>query len=347
MKLTLQQIAEQVAGHVRPESAQDKQITGLAAADDAGPADLTFFGNAKYLKKVRESQAGAVLVPLDMSEELPQAVVRVENPSYAFSQLLEAFSPPVVEPDPGVHPSAVIGDEAEVPASCRIGANAVIGPRVTLGENTVIHANVTIGESAVLGRDCQIYSGATIREHCRLGDRVIIHCGAVIGSDGFGFELVRGRHQKIPQRGIVRVDDDVEIGANTTIDRARFGKTWIQEGVKIDNLVQIAHNVVVGKHSVIVSQAGVSGSTRLGQYVTLAGQVGVIGHLEIGDQAVIAAQSGISKSVPPQQIMFGSPAQPMREAKKAVANVNRLPRLIERVRELETQLKELKETLEK
>ncbi len=340
LKIALSEIAKKIGGQVDPAHG-DVIITGLAAADEAGPGDLTFFGNPKYLKKVQESAAGAILVPNDCQDAFSQPVVRVENPSYAFSRLLEEFSPPRIEPQPGRHSSAVIADNAVVPASCHLGAGAVIEARARLGENCVIRANVTIGENAVLGDDCLVHSGVQIREHCQIGARVIIHCGAVIGSDGFGFELVEGRHRKIPQRGIVRIDDDVEIGANTTIDRARFGRTWIQEGVKIDNLVQVAHNVVIGKHSIIVSQSGISGSSKLGQYVTLAGQSGIVGHLEIGDQAIVAAQSGVSKSIPPKQVVFGSPAQPMNDAKRSLAHVKRLPKMLERLRDLEERLARL------
>ena len=185
----------------------------------------------------------------------------------------------------------------------------------------------------------------TIGARCLVGDRVIIHSGAVVGSDGFGFEFAGGRHVKIPQTGIVQVDDDVEIGANTTIDRARFGRTWIQQGTKIDNLVQIAHNVVVGKHCILVSQAGISGSTRLGNYVTLAGQVGIVGHIEIGDQAIVAAKSGVSKSVPPKEVFFGYPATPIKEQKEQLACIARLPKLYARVKKLEQVLDSQKKTL--
>jgi UDP-3-O-[3-hydroxymyristoyl] glucosamine N-acyltransferase len=182
---------------------------------------------------------------------------------------------------------------------------------------------------------CKIHPNVTIRENSVIGNRVMIHSGAVIGGDGFGYEFSGGRHIKIPQTGIVQIDDDVEIGSNTTIDRARFGKTWIQEGTKIDNLVQIAHNVVIGKHSVIVSQAGISGSTRLGQYVTLAGQVGLVGHLEIGDQVIVGAQAGVSKNIPAKEIWLGSPGTPMQEQKEKFANINRLPKLFARVKKIE------------
>jgi UDP-3-O-[3-hydroxymyristoyl] glucosamine N-acyltransferase len=201
----------------------------------------------------------------------------------------------------------------------------------------VIGAGSYIGHESMIGASCLIYANVTVRERTRIGARVIIHSGAVIGADGFGFEFVDGHYQKIPQIGIVQIDDDAEIGANTTIDRARFGRTWIQEGVKIDNLVQIAHNVIIGKHSIIAAQTGISGSTRVGEKVMMAGQVGVIGHLTIDDNTIIAAQSGISKDLP-GGAWFGSPAVPLSEAKRQIAWTHRLGKLFDRVKAIEKKL---------
>jgi UDP-3-O-[3-hydroxymyristoyl] glucosamine N-acyltransferase len=214
----------------------------------------------------------------------------------------------------------------------------VIEDDVVVGEGTTIEAHSFIGEGTRIGKGCHIYPGVVIREYTEIGDRVIIHSGAVIGADGFGYELRDGRHEKVPQRGIVQIDQDVEIGANTTIDRGRFDRTWIQEGVKIDNLVQIGHNVVVGAHSIIVAQAGISGSTVLGRYVTIAGQAGLTGHLEVGDGATIAAQSGVAKNVPARAVLAGRHAMPLRESLKVEAALRRLPELLERVRDLEKKL---------
>jgi UDP-3-O-[3-hydroxymyristoyl] glucosamine N-acyltransferase len=214
---------------------------------------------------------------------------------------------------------------------------AVIEAGARVGDDAVIGAGSYIGHDTVIGAACLIYPRVTIRERSRIGSRVIIHSGVVIGADGFGFEFVENRHKKIPQLGIVQIDDDVEIGANTTVDRARFGRTWIQQGVKIDNLVQIAHNVVIGKNSVIAAQTGISGSTRVGEYVQMAGQVGIVGHVEIADGSRIAAQSGVSKSIP-GGTWFGYPAMPMPEARRQIAWVRRLGKLFERVKEIERKL---------
>jgi len=324
-----------VRGQLGSQSGGEKKIRGVAAVAEAEEGQLTFFGNAKYLQQLKASRATAVLVPMDFAEDIPAVTIRVENPSLAFSHLLAMFGPPPVRFVPGVHPTAVLGKNVVLGDHVSIQPYAVIEEGAQIGAHTVIGAHGYIGHEAIVGRDCQLAPRVTIGARCLLGDRVIVHSGAVLGSDGFGFELDGGRHVKIPQSGIVQIENDVEIGANVTIDRARFGRTWIQEGTKIDNLVQIAHNVVVGKHCILVSQAGISGSTRLGNYVTLAGQVGVVGHIEIGDQAIIAAKSGVSKNVPPKEVFFGYPATPMKEQKEQLACIGRLPKLYSRVRKLE------------
>jgi len=334
-QLTVQELAALVGGQFVSADDGGRTITGAAALADAGEGHCTFFGNAKYLPQLKASRATAALVPLDFSEPISPVAIRVENPSLAFARVLETFAPAPIYFAPGVHPTAVVGRDVVLGENVSIQPFAVIEDGARIGANSVLGAHAYIGHAASLGADCHLAPRVTIGARCVLGNRVIIHSGAVLGSDGFGFEFAAGRHVKIPQTGIVQVDDDVEIGANVTIDRARFGRTWIQEGTKIDNLVQIAHNVVVGKHCIIVSQTGISGSTRLGNYVTLAGQVGVVGHIEIGDQTVVAAQSGVSKSLAPKQIVFGYPAMPLREAKEQLAYIGRLPKLYARVKALE------------
>jgi UDP-3-O-[3-hydroxymyristoyl] glucosamine N-acyltransferase len=274
-------------------------------------------------------------VARDFSEPIAPIAIQVENASLAFAQLLEKFAPPPVRFAPGVHPSAVVSPDAVIGEGVSIQPFAVIEAGARIGAGSVIGAHGYVGQHAEVGEHTHLASRVTIGARCIVGSRVIIHSGAVLGSDGFGFELSEGRHVKIPQTGIVQVDNDVEIGANVTIDRARFGRTWIGEGTKIDNLVQIAHNVVIGKHCLIVSQTGISGSTRIGDYVTLAGQVGVVGHIEIGDRTIVAAQSGVSKSLPPGSTVFGTPAIPMRESKERFAFLARLPKLFARVKALE------------
>jgi len=238
---------------------------------------------------------------------------------------------------PGIHPTAAVDPSAQLGERVSIQPHAVIEAGVTIGDDTIIGAGSYVGHETMIGSSCLIYPLVTIRERSRIGSRVIIHSGAVIGADGFGFEVVDSRQQKIQQLGIVQIDDDVEIGANTTIDRARFGRTWIQEGAKIDNLVQIAHNVVIGKNTVIAAQTGIAGSVRIGQRVLIGGQVGIIGHIEIGDNTAIGAQSGISKSTQ-GGAWFGSPAVPLAEAKQQIAWVHRLGKLFARVKEIEKKL---------
>jgi UDP-3-O-[3-hydroxymyristoyl] glucosamine N-acyltransferase len=335
VEFTVQELAAFIGGQFAVEADGSRKIAGVAAIGDAGEGHVTFFGNPKYLPQLKTSRATAALVPLGFSESILPIAIRVENPSLAFSRLHERFSPPPPRFAPGVHPTAVLGSGVILGEDVSIQPFTVIEDGVRIGARSVIGAHGYIGHDAILGDDCQIAPRVTITARCQVGHRVIIHSGAVLGGDGFGFEFVGGRHVKIPQTGFVQVDDDVEIGANTTIDRARFGRTWIQEGTKIDNLVQIAHNVVIGKHCIIVSQAGISGSTRLGHNVTLAGQVGLVGHIEIGDETVVAAQSGVSKSVGPKQVIFGSPALPIQEGKEHLAYVNRLPKLYARVKKLE------------
>lgn len=334
-QFTVQELAALVGGQFVSEADGSRPISGAAAIADAGEGHITFFGNAKYLPQLKASRATAALVPRDFAEPIGAIAIQVENPSLAFAQLLGKFAPAPIRFAPGVHPTAVVGRDVVLGENVSIQPYVVIEDGARIGSNCLLGAHSYVGHEASIGADCQFAPRVTIGARCLLGSRVIIHSGAVLGSDGFGFEFSGGRHLKIPQTGIVQVDDDVEIGANVTIDRARFGRTWIQEGSKIDNLVQIAHNVVIGKHCIIVSQAGISGSTRLGNYVTLAGQVGVVGHIEIGDQTIVAAQSGVSKSIGPKQVVFGYPAMPLRESKEQLARIGRLPKLYARVKKLE------------
>src|SRR3954471_7646691 len=249
-------------------------ITGAASLAEARSGEISFFADRKYVGLLRKTRASAVFVPPDFTEPLAPAQVRVLNPAKAFEQVVIRFAPKPITFAPGVHPSAIIGSGVRLGERVSIQPNAVIEDSTQIGEDTIIGAGSYIGHETVIGSACLIYPLVTIRERSRIGSRVIIHSGAVIGADGFGFEMIDGRQQKVQQLGIVQIDDDVEIGANTTVDRARFGRTWIQQGVKIDNLVQIAHNIIIGKNSVIAAQTGISGSTRLGEQVTLAGQVG-------------------------------------------------------------------------
>ncbi len=313
------------------------QITGAASLSEAIPGEISFFANRKYSGLLRKTRASAIFVPPNFTELINAAQVRVSNPTKAFEQVVIKFAPKPVTFAPGIHPSAVVDPSTQLGKRVSIQPLAVIEAGAKIGDDTIIGAGSYVGHETVIGSACFIYPRVTIRERSRIGSRVIIHSGAVIGADGFGFEMVNGRQQKIQQLGFVQIDDDVEIGANTTVDRARFGRTWIQQGVKIDNLVQIAHNVVIGKNSVIVAQAGISGSTRVGERVMMAGQVGIVGHLEIADGTLIAAQSGIAKNLP-GGVWFGSPAVPMAQAKQQIAWIHRLGKLFARVKTIEKKL---------
>jgi UDP-3-O-[3-hydroxymyristoyl] glucosamine N-acyltransferase len=313
------------------------KITGAASLGEATLGEISFFTNRKYVGLLRKTRASAIFVPPDFAEPINAAQIRVSNPTKAFEQVVFKFAPKPITFTPGIHPSAVVDPSAQLGDRVSIQPLAVIEAGAKISDDTIIGAGSYVGHETIIGSACHIYPHVTIRERSRIGARVIIHSGAVIGADGFGFEMIDGRHEKIQQLGIVQIDDDVEIGANTTVDRARFGRTWIQQGVKIDNLVQIAHNVVIGKNSVIVAQTGISGSTRVGERVMMGGQVGIIGHIEIGNDAAIGAQSGISKSIP-GGLWFGSPAVPLAEAKQQIAWIHRLGKLFARVKAIEKKL---------
>ena len=321
-----------------PVGTPDLEITGPASLLEARSGEVSFFGNPRYLSQLRLSKASAVIVPLDFNEEVPSLLLRVANPSEVFARIVRMFLPDEIIPKQGVHPSASVDATVNLGEGVSVGALAVIGENAVIGAGSIIGEGCIIGPETRLGSGCRLYPGAIIRERCLLGDRVIVQPGAVIGSCGFVYELVEGRQRKIPQTGIVEIGNDVEIGANTTVDRARFGRTVIGEGSKIDNLVQIAHNVQIGPHSIICSQVGISGSTRTGSHVTLAGQVGLAGHLEIGDNAILGAKAGVSKNVPAGSLLIGAPAKPIKEWKEMNFYISQLHKLFERVKALETHL---------
>jgi UDP-3-O-[3-hydroxymyristoyl] glucosamine N-acyltransferase len=271
-------------------------IKGISGIREAEEGDITFLANRKYYSLMQTTRASAVIIPKDISFNL-KPIIKVENPSLAFAKLISIFSPMKVAHPKGIHPTALIGKDVELGKDIGIGAYTVICDNVKIGDRTIVYSGCYIGHHTIIGSDTLIYPNVTVREEIKIGSRVIIHSGTVIGCDGFGYATVGGIHHKIPQVGIVEIGDDVEIGANVTIDRARFNKTVIGKGTKIDNLVQIAHNVIIGQNCIIVAQTGISGSTTIGKGVILAGQTGIVGHITIGDGAVVAAQSGVSKSV--------------------------------------------------
>jgi len=332
---TLQELAANSGGELIGDPT--RKITGAASLAEATEDEISFFGNPRYAPQLRKTHAAAVFVPPNFAEKIDAAQIRVSNPAKAFEQVVISFAPKPITFAPGIHPSAVVEPSAKIGNHVSIQPHAVIEPSVSIGDNSVIGAGCYIGHETTIGHDCLIYPHVTIRERTRIGARVVIHSGAVIGADGFGFEPAQGRYEKVPQIGIVQIDDDVEIGANTTVDRARFGRTWIQEGVKIDNLVQIAHNVIVGKHTVIAAQTGISGSTRVGERVMMGGQVGIVGHVEIGDGTVFGAQAGVTRSIP-GGTWWSTPVVPLAQAKQQTAWIHRLGKLIARVKEIEKKL---------
>ncbi|MFN2476570.1 MAG: UDP-3-O-(3-hydroxymyristoyl)glucosamine N-acyltransferase [Chthoniobacterales bacterium] len=337
MSFTLQELATLSGGELRGDGSL--RVAGAASLAEATPGEITFFGSPKYMPLLRKTRASAVFVPADFEGEIEPAQIRVANPAKAFEQVVLKLAPPPITFPPGIHPSSVIAADVKLGARVSIQAHVVIEAGAAIDDDTVIGANSYVGHETSIGPNSLIYPNVVIRERCRIGARVVIHSGAVIAADGFGFEVVEGRQKKVPQMGIVQIDDDVEIGANTTVDRARFGRTWIKEGAKLDNLVQIAHNVVVGQHCVIAAQTGIAGSSRVGDYVMMGGKVGVTGHVDIGDRNIIAASTGVSKDLPANGgTWWGTVAVPLREAKEQVAWVHRLGKLFARVKEIEKKL---------
>jgi UDP-3-O-[3-hydroxymyristoyl] glucosamine N-acyltransferase len=272
-------------------------------------------------------------------------IIRHSNPYYAFSKAIALFHKPRKPYPEKIDPTALLGKEVEVGKGVYVGPYVIIEDGVKLKDKAVILGGSFIGENTQIGENSLIYPNVTIRENVFIGKNVIIHSGTVIGSDGFGYAKEKGEYHKIPQVGNVVLEDDVEIGANVAIDRATLGETRIQKGTKIDNLVQIAHNVKIGENTIVCGQVGISGSTKVGKNVTLAGQVGLVGHIQIGDNVIVGAQSGVSKSFPPGKVFFGSPAREHSRAKKIEAAVSLLPQYVEKIRDLEKRIKDLEEKL--
>jgi len=344
MRMTLKEIAEIIHGEVVGDAGT--VITGVSGIKEAKSGDITFLANSKYSPLLQQTKASAVIASSEI-QSCPRPLIHTDNPSLAFAKVVSLFFPSQAKHPKGIHPTAILGKDVKLGKDVSIGAYAVIEDEVSIGDNTIIYTGCYIGHGTKIGSDTLIYPRVSIREAVTIGNRVVIHSGSVIGSDGFGFASVQGLRQRIPQIGTVVIEDDVEIGANVTIDRARFEKTIIGRGTKIDNLVQIAHNVIVGENSIIVAQAGISGSTVLGKNVVLAGQSGLVGHITLGDNVVVMAQSGVSKSVPADTMVWGYPAKEHRQAKRVNACVQRLPHLYEIVEELKKKIQELEEQLKK
>lgn len=335
--MILSELAARLGCELRGDGAVE--IRGVAGIEEAGPGDLTFVANRRYLAHLGSTRAAAVVIGPGHETTLPCLVV--ENPYLAFAKAV-ALLRPAARPAPGVDPSARVHPGAVLGPDVHVGALAVVGEGVRLGARTILHPHVVLYPGVEVGEDCVLHSGVQVRERCRLGSRVVVQNGAVIGADGFGFARDDGgRYHKFPQVGVVVIEDDVEIGALTAIDRAALGETRIGRGCKLDNLVQVGHSVKVGEHTVLAGQVGIAGSSRLGRGVTLAGQVGVAGHLDIGDGVVATAQTGIPSSVDAGEVISGYPAIENRAWLKASAVFPRLPDLQRRLRELERRVESL------
>lgn len=340
---TVSELAAYLGGVVQGDGSV--LISGLGTLETAGPDALTFLANPKYAAKVAETSAGAVLMAPG-NDNFGRTVIEVANPYLGFAKLLTLFYTTPHKPV-GVLPGAVVSETATISNGASIYPGACIGRNAVIGSGTVIHSGAVIYENAIIGDDCTIHANAVVRERCRIGNRCIIQPGAVIGSDGFGYAPDGSGYYPIPQIGIVVLEDDVEIGANSCIDRAAIEVTRIGRGTKLDNLVQIAHNCLIGEDCMIVSHVGVSGSVKIGNHVTLAGQVGVAGHLTIGDNVLVGGQSGVASSLPANAAYSGSPTIPHKEWLKYSMVLPRLPEMRKTVSALEKRVAELESTLQK
>jgi UDP-3-O-[3-hydroxymyristoyl] glucosamine N-acyltransferase len=335
---TARELAEKLGGEVLGDGSVS--LTGFAPADTAQAGQLTFAENSEYLARAEQGGASAILVG-PSAGHAGKTLIRVKDPRIAFARVLPLFFPEKPLP-PGVHPSAVLAPSAAVDPSAHIGPHCVVGERVTIGRHAALLGGNHVGDDSVLGDDVRLWPNVVVYPRSQIGQRVRIHASSVVGSDGFGYVFDEGRHRKVQQLGNVIIQDDVEIGANVCIDRGALGSTVIGRGTKIDNLVQIAHNVVLGEGCLIVGQAGIAGSTKIGAFAVLAGQSGVAGHLKLGNQVTVAAQAGVMHDIPDGQKWLGTPAGPDREVKRQWIALRRLPDLNQRLVELEKQVAELK-----
>ena len=336
-KMTLDELAARLGASVVGDGST--VVTGVAGIEDAREGHLTFVANPRYRNKLLSTRASAAIVPQDV-KEAPVALLVTQDPYLAFTEALEIFHPPD-RVEEGVSPEAQIDPSARIGQGVTIFPFVFIGKEAEIGDRTILYPFVYVGNRVSVGEDCCIHANVSIREGCRVGDRVILQNGVVVGSDGFGYAQEGSRHRKIPQVGIVRIEDDVEVGANACIDRGTMGETRIGRGTKIDNLVQMAHNVQVGEDVVLVSQVGISGSTSIGDRAMLAGQVGVVGHIQIGKDVKIGAKSGVHSSILEGRVVSGIPAMPYENFLKTMATLKHLPKMRERLRRLEKEVQAL------
>ncbi|MFA6142615.1 MAG: UDP-3-O-(3-hydroxymyristoyl)glucosamine N-acyltransferase [Candidatus Omnitrophota bacterium] len=336
----VKEIAEFLKGEL--VGSGDVLIKGVNGIDRASEGELAFLLTSKAEALLESTKASCVVVPRDVNKPSNVSLIKVDNPSTAFSKIIGVLLPDRIPHPKGIHSTAIIAKTASIAKGASLGAYTVVEDGAVIGENTKIYPFSYIGKNVKIGKNCILYPNVTIREEVVIGERVAIHPGSVVGSDGFGYDVQSdGTYYKIPQIGTVVIEDDVELGSCVTIDRARFGKTVIGKGSKIDNLCQIAHNVVMGPNCVIAAQSGVSGSSQLGRNVLFGGQVGVSDHVKLGDFVIAGAKTGIHKSYPSRTTLFGYPSKPVDKARTAIASVGQLPKLFERVKALEAKVKEL------
>jgi UDP-3-O-[3-hydroxymyristoyl] glucosamine N-acyltransferase len=338
MAYTVKEIAEFINGELKGESTI--KIKGVSSIHDAKEGEIAFIDSPKIKERINKTEASCIITSFDV-KDTNKPIIKCKNPSLAVTKIIEKMFPHEINHPKGIHSSASLGKDVKFGKAISIGANAVIGDNVVIGDGSIIYPLVYIGSDTIIGKNTLIYPNVTVREKIIIGDNVIIHSSAVIGADGFGFIKDGADFLKIPKMGIVEIQNEVEIGAAVTIDRARFGKTLVGQGTKIDNLVHIGHNVRIGENCLIVAQVGISGSVNIGKNVMLGGQVGIADHIDIGDNAMVAAKGGITKSVPPRTVMSGIPARPHNISKKLVAYIDNLPKLVARLNELDKKLKEL------
>jgi UDP-3-O-[3-hydroxymyristoyl] glucosamine N-acyltransferase len=341
--LTLGEIAALLKVPVRGGDG-GRQIVRASNLLEAGPDDIAMLSGDAHVREFKRTQAAAVIVSKGVRIPLNHkpAVLLVDDADLAMARVLEMFAPPVPRPAPGIDRSAHVAETAVVESCAAVGINAIVGERSRVGQRSIIHPGVIISEDVLIGDDCQIFHGVIIRERIRIGNRVIIHAGSVLGSDGFGYHWDGKRHVKIPQIGTIEIEDDVEIGSCVCVDRAKTGVTRVGRGTKIDNLVQVAHNVVIGPHCILVGQVGVAGSAVLGAGVVLGGQSAVRDHIKLGDGAVAAARAGVTEDVDPGMTVSGMPALPHRQSLREQAALRRLPELLTQVRKLQEEIAALK-----
>ena len=336
MKLSIKELAEHLNGVLEGDS--EAAVSGVSSLQDAGPEDISFLANPKYAQAVKDTRAAVVIVKDDWKGEASCSLIRVANPDAAFTAAANLIGPTPIAYEPGIHRTAVVAADAELGEAVSVGPYCVIESGARIGDGTVLCAFCYVGHESVIGANGMLYPFVSVRERVTIGKRVILHNGAVVGSDGFGNYRDGSRWIKIPQIGTVELGDDVEIGAGTTIDRARFGKTVIADGAKIDNLVQIAHNVEVGENTAMAAQVGISGSTKIGSNCMVGGKAGFAGHINVGDNAVVGAYAGVASDVPAGKFYLGQPAVPHKQVWRMHASVQKLPALIKQVRALEKRI---------